>query len=58
MTTTSRSWVIAPMWNLNVELLPIWLDTLMSVLNAGKYMVDAVYQANMKVKEQFISPTV
>lgn len=48
--------VIAPMWSLNIEILPIWLDTFMSVLNAGKYVVDAVYQANMKVKKQFISP--
>lgn len=48
--------VVAPMWSLNIEILPIWLDTFMNVLNAGKYVVDAVYQANMKVKEQFVSP--
>lgn len=48
--------VIAPMWSLNIKILPIWLEEFMQVIENGSYVVDAVYQANMKVKQKFISP--
>ncbi|MBR6122618.1 hypothetical protein IKQ19_17425 [Candidatus Saccharibacteria bacterium] len=47
--------VVAPMWSLNTDILPIWLDTFMRIIDDGGYVVDAVFQANMKVKEEFIS---
>lgn len=50
--------VIAPMWSLNTEILPIWLETFMSEVKKGEFVIDALYHANMAVKEQYISPEV
>ena len=50
--------VIAPMWSLNTEILPIWLETLMLEMKKGEFVIDAVYKANMAVKERYISPEV
>lgn len=49
--------VIAPMWSLNTEITKIWLPVFMEIVDAGGYVVDAVFQANMEVKKQFITPS-
>ena len=49
--------VVAPMWSLNTEITKIWLPVFMEIVDAGGYMVDAVFQANMEVKKQFITPS-
>lgn len=43
--------VVAPMWSLNTEITKIWLPVFMKIVDAGGYMVDAVFQANMEVKK-------
>jgi hypothetical protein len=45
------------MWSLNWEILPTWLGAFMQAIDAGGYVVDAVYKANMAVKEQYITPS-
>lgn len=50
--------VIAPMWSLNTEILPAWLEVFMESVHHGKFVIDAVYRANMAVKEKYISPVV
>ena len=49
--------VVAPMWSLNTEITKIWLPMFMEIVDAGGYVVDAVFQANMEVKKQFITPS-
>lgn len=49
--------VVAPMWSLNTEITKIWLPVFMENVDAGRYVVDAVFQANMEVKKQFITPS-
>ena len=50
--------VIAPMWSLNTEILPTWLEVFMGEMMNKQYVIDALYKANMAVKEQFTSPEV
>jgi hypothetical protein len=49
--------VVAPMWSLNTEITKIWLPVFMEIIDAGGYVVDAVFQANMEVKKQLITPS-
>ena len=49
--------VVAPMWSLNTEITKIWLPVFMEKVDAGGYVVDAVFQANMEVKKLFITPS-
>lgn len=49
--------VVAPMWSLNVDIIPIWLPVFMQIIDAEGYVVDAVYKANMEVNKQFITPS-
>lgn len=49
--------VVAPMWSLPTEILPTWLGTFMMHLNTGEYVIDAIYKANKKVKEEYIAPS-
>ena len=50
--------VIAPMWSLNTEILPTWLEVFMESVHQGEFVIDAVFKANMAVKEKYISPVV
>ena len=50
--------VIAPMWALNTEILPIWLEAFMTEIENGEYVIDALFRANMVVKQQYIAPEV
>ena len=48
--------VIAPMWSLGTAVIPLWLPVFMERLTAGKYVIDAVYDANMEVKGKLFTP--
>lgn len=50
--------VIAPMWSLNTEILPVWLEVFMESVHQGEFVIDAVFKANMAVKEKYVSPVV
>ena len=50
--------VIAPMWSLSTEILQTWLDVFMEEIMNKQFVIDALYKANMAVKEQFTSPEV
>ena len=50
--------VIAPMWSLSTEILQTWLDVFMKEIMNKQFVIDALYKANMAVKEQFTSPEV
>lgn len=49
--------VVAPMWALSTEIIPIWLNAFMMNLNRGCVIIDCVYAANMSVKEVFPVPS-
>ena len=49
--------IIAPMWSLPIDILPLWISTFMDKFSGGEYIIDSVYHANMAVKEQFIAPS-
>lgn len=49
--------VIAPMWALSTEILPLWLSIFMMHFNNGEYVVDALYYANLKVKQSYPTPS-
>lgn len=50
--------VIAPMWSLNTVILPVWLGVFMESVHQGEFVVDALFKANMAVKEKYVSPAV
>lgn len=50
--------VIAPMWSLNTEIIPLWLSSFMSEIWNGSFVIDALFRANMTIKREFISPEV
>lgn len=50
--------VIAPMWSLNTEILPLWLETFMECISQGNFVIDALFKANIVVKDKYISPEV
>ncbi|WP_144011016.1 hypothetical protein [Prevotella intermedia] len=49
--------VIAPMWSLATDIIPKWLSTFLKYMEAEDYVVDAVFKANMQVKDEFIAPS-
>lgn len=49
--------VIAPMWALSTEILPIWLESFMEDFEKGNFVVDALYKANMAVRNQYPTPS-
>lgn len=50
--------IIAPMWSLNTEILPTWLSIFMKEVMNGQFVIDALFKANMVVKEKYICPEV
>lgn len=48
--------VIAPMWSLATDIIPLWLPVLMERMAAGNYVIDATYEANMAVKRTLYTP--
>lgn len=49
--------VIAPMWSLSTDILPLWLASFMDCFSKGEYIIDAVFHANMAVKQKYIAPS-
>lgn len=49
--------IIAPMWSLATTIIPTWLSSFLDHMDAGEYVVDAVYKANMQIKKEFIAPS-
>lgn len=49
--------VIAPMWSLSTDILPLWLASFMDCFMSGEYIIDAVFHANMAVKKKYIAPS-
>lgn len=49
--------IIAPMWSLPIDIVPIWLSSFFSEINAGKFVIDAHFKANMAVKEIYPVPS-
>lgn len=49
--------VVAPMWSLFTEIIPMWLSIFLKCMEAGDYVVDAVFKANMQIKGEFIAPS-
>lgn len=49
--------VAAPMWSLATIILPTWLKTFMELMEGGCYVIDAVYKANMAVKQEYVAPS-
>ena len=49
--------VIAPMWALSTDILPFWLESFMENFEKGDFVVDALYKANMAVKDQYPTPS-
>lgn len=50
--------IIAPMWSLNTEILPLWLTTFMGEVWNGRFVIDALFSANMTIRQEFTSPEV
>lgn len=49
--------IVAPMWSLNTEIIKPWLSTFLDYMESGDYIIDAVFKANMKIKQEFIAPS-
>lgn len=49
--------VVAPMWSLPTTILSTWLSSFLVSMDAGDYVVDAVFNANMVVKDEFVAPS-
>ena len=49
--------VIAPMWSLATTIIPTWLSSFLDNMDAGSYIVDAVYKANMQVRNECVAPS-
>ena len=49
--------VIAPMWSLSTDILSLWLTTFMDCFMSGEYIIDAVFHANMSLKEKYTAPS-
>ena len=45
--------VIAPFWALHIDIPPIWLPAFLNSLEKGDSIINAVYEANMAVKEVY-----
>ncbi len=49
--------VIAPFWALNIDIVPIWLDTFLNNINLGANIANSVFKANHSVFEQYPDPS-
>lgn len=46
--------IVAPAWSLSTEIVPLWMKTFLDdFVNNKTYVIDAVYKANMSVKEEY-----
>lgn len=49
--------VVAPMWSLPTVIITPWISVFMNSMEEGDYIIDAVYKANMVVKQDFVAPS-
>ncbi len=49
--------IVAPMWSLPIDITPIWLEEFLQCLRNGEIVADAMYKANMKVKDVYPNVT-
>lgn len=49
--------VVAPMWRLYTDVIAPWLSTFLVEMENGEYIIDAVYKANMALKNEFVAPS-
>lgn len=49
--------VVAPMWSLCADLITPWLSTFLVEMENGEYIIDAVFKANMALKNEFVAPS-
>lgn len=49
--------VIAPFWQLHIDIPKIWLPTFLESLNSGRSVSKSVFQANLSVYQFFPTPT-
>lgn len=48
--------IVAPMWSLSVDITLPWMQKFFQELDNGKFVCEAVFQANMHIKSMYISP--
>lgn len=49
--------VVAPMWSLNIDIIKPWLSAFLDSMEGGEYIIDAVFKANIIVKQEFVAPS-
>lgn len=49
--------IVAPMWSLPTDIITPWLSVFLESIETGEYIIDAVYKANMRVKQEFVAPS-
>ena len=49
--------IVAPMWSLHTDIITPWLSLFLDSMESGEYIIDAVYNANMAIKNEFIAPS-
>ena len=49
--------IVAPMWSLPIDIITPWLSAFMESMEQGEYIIDAVFNANMAVKAEFVAPS-
>jgi len=47
--------IVAPMWSLPTDIITPWLTEFLESLENGEYIIDAVFKANTKVKQEFVA---
>lgn len=57
MIIKGYSSVVAPMWSLNIDIIKPWLSVFLDSMENGEYIIDAVFKANMSVKQEFVAPS-
>ena len=49
--------IVAPMWALPIEIFDIWMPVFLDNLHRGDYVIDALFNANMSVKQAYADPS-
>lgn len=49
--------VVAPMWSLYTDIITPWLNVFLGSMVQNEYIIDAVFKANMAIKNEFVAPS-
>lgn len=49
--------IVAPMWALPIEIFNIWMPVFLECIHGGDYVIDALFGANMAVKQAYADPS-